>query len=303
MAHNFPMWIYDHIPLRKQSQLECETQHPTTNVFTDITKVPQADGKLRTLQQTEILLLKLFKAFCLRNNFDYFLAYGTLIGAIRHKGFVPWDDDLDIFVFADQYDAIKAALIEEFKNTRFELWGVEKCRFGDASLRISHKDLPVLNLDLFYLFPSSLELPISLDVVSKIERFRKKYIFNLRYDIIRRNGKQLLDKFQHDSDAQYSQIIKACERSVAKAYFPNPFCNHIALPANTVFPLRETIFEGDSFPIPNNAKEHLSIRYGDWMSFPSSLDHHGDQFLNFNEKDAFRMMEHLQKCLDAGRFI
>jgi lipopolysaccharide cholinephosphotransferase len=52
----------------------------------------------------QIQLLKQISDFCDRNSLKYFLAYGTLIGAIRHKGFIPWDDDIDIAMPRDDYD-------------------------------------------------------------------------------------------------------------------------------------------------------------------------------------------------------
>ena len=52
-----------------------------------------------TLSEHQIYLLRVFKAFdafCSKNGIPYFACYGTLIGAIRHGGFIPWDDDLDV---------------------------------------------------------------------------------------------------------------------------------------------------------------------------------------------------------------
>ena len=51
---------------------------------------------LRQIQLIGLDILKDIHRFCIDNNLSYSLAYGTLIGAIRHKGFIPWDDDIDI---------------------------------------------------------------------------------------------------------------------------------------------------------------------------------------------------------------
>ena len=51
---------------------------------------------MNELQQIEKDLLKEYIDFCEKHNLTYFLMAGTLLGAIRHKGFIPWDDDIDV---------------------------------------------------------------------------------------------------------------------------------------------------------------------------------------------------------------
>lgn len=60
-----------------------------------------------TIQEARILQLQMLKyvdKICRENNIDYSLAHGTLLGAIRHKGFIPWDDDIDILLYRKEYD-------------------------------------------------------------------------------------------------------------------------------------------------------------------------------------------------------
>lgn len=62
------------------------------------------DDKSRKLQLTELEIMILIDRICTDNNIDYSLCGGTLIGAVRHKGFVPWDDDLDIRMSRSNYN-------------------------------------------------------------------------------------------------------------------------------------------------------------------------------------------------------
>lgn len=55
-------------------------------------------------KKIQLSILEEFSTFCETNNLNYYLAYGTLIGCIRHKGFIPWDDDIDVEMPRDDYN-------------------------------------------------------------------------------------------------------------------------------------------------------------------------------------------------------
>ena len=62
---------------------------------------------VKKLQKKELEIMKYFDNFCEENNIKYYLAYGTLLGSIRHHGFIPWDDDVDVFVSGEDFLKLK----------------------------------------------------------------------------------------------------------------------------------------------------------------------------------------------------
>ena len=73
----------------------------------------------KDLQVISLEILKDVDAFCKANGIRYSMAYGTLLGAVRHKGFIPWDDDVDIVMMRSDYERF----CREYKSDKYELFG------------------------------------------------------------------------------------------------------------------------------------------------------------------------------------
>lgn len=89
-------------------------------------------GQIKTIQMD---ILTFVHDFCVKNNIHYSLCGGSAIGAIRHKGFIPWDDDIDIFMLRDDYEQ----LLMKFEDF--------SCRYKILSLKDPSYSLPFAKVE------------------------------------------------------------------------------------------------------------------------------------------------------------
>ena len=71
---------------------------------------------LKKLQNTEKEILKKFDAICQKYHIEYFVVFGTALGAIRHQGFIPWDDDIDVGMLRSEYEKLKSVPKKEWED-------------------------------------------------------------------------------------------------------------------------------------------------------------------------------------------
>lgn len=77
---------------------------------------------IEELKEIQLKILKAVHEFCIENKINYSLAYGTLLGAVRHKGFIPWDDDIDVMMPREDYEIF----IKNFKHNLYEVYYAPK---------------------------------------------------------------------------------------------------------------------------------------------------------------------------------
>ena len=112
------------------------------------------------IKNIEIEILKTFADFCKQNNLRYYLAYGTLIGAVRHKGFIPWDDDIDLEMPREDYNKMiellkpKNNLITatiELKTPYSKNYQYQFCKVIDNSTFVQEKTMKKKEVSIFHL--------------------------------------------------------------------------------------------------------------------------------------------------------
>ncbi|MCM1265798.1 MAG: LicD family protein [Candidatus Gastranaerophilales bacterium] len=262
----------------KETQLiaKLETLQTIVNL-TDIRTLSKASGKIREVQNECHILLKRFNKICKKNNFEYWLDSGTLLGAVRHKGFVPWDDDIDLCMLRDDYEKIIPILKEEFKDSEYIVR--EKCeRTNFFHIRILQRDNQDIGIDIFPVDKFSKNQINEIEkknISDKIREARKllekKYpkkslkhsdIKNIRNDIINLQNKIVMDNQNcHETNPCLFFGIE----------FPYRPKHHLIMEYDMVFPLKELEFEGEYYTCPAKSEEYLKNLYDNFLQMPNNI--------------------------------
>lgn len=115
-------------------------------LFPDIRE--RGETPLRQSQLVMLRMLKILDYLCTKNNIKYFLVGGSLLGAIRHKGFIPWDDDLDVGMTRENYDKFVKYVVPELPNDIFFQTPetdpeYPSCRIVESKLRDKYSSYPL----------------------------------------------------------------------------------------------------------------------------------------------------------------
>lgn len=104
------------------------------------------DSKAKLLWNYELELLELFKSVCSKYGLTWWVSGGTLLGAVRHEGFIPWDDDIDVCMPRKDFDILQRVASEEFSGKYYFQSGYteEKCFRLNVKIRNTETDAYVL---------------------------------------------------------------------------------------------------------------------------------------------------------------
>lgn len=237
----------------------------------DITKVPPAQGLLRDIQLANLALLKELAYVCEKNNFKYILDAGTLLGAVRHSRFIPWDDDIDILMFREDYEKIVSA----FKNTTrnsdiYAEYHRDKDTNSQYFIKIKHKKCPFLGVDIFPLdsYGKHLSLKEQLIATNKICKILKHLKKEINPNISNKETKTILTKTMKE------KILLSSANENGDFVYGVDFAHKLKnwfLDRDIVLPLRKIQFEDSKYTTVNKPKEFLKNIYGDYMKYPKKM--------------------------------
>lgn len=258
----------------------------------DIRAMPRAVGGLRLMQLANTALLKVLTDAMTRNGLDYWLESGTLLGAVRHKGFIPWDDDIDISMTRADYLKIEKMLEKELPESE----GFKAIRSN--CIRFQLIGTPC-QIDIF---------PYDIYNVSATEQERaEKEIWDawrplhekIKLDWARLNtdGHILSGMSFDEIDAASAALVKshAGERRLVLSGFEVYGDTDFFTPYESVFPLSEIDFEGVKFKAPHDCDKLLVQQFGDYMQFPREMRIHDDIRNRLSEQAIEKMRALIQK--------
>ncbi len=271
-------------------------------------------------QKKLVELMKVFIEFCDEYNLIYYACGGTAIGTVRHKGFIPWDDDIDVYMLREDYDRF-LSLGPKLKGTKYEILSLEDsedyyqvfAKFIDTSTTVwENKQYPSVTGVWIDIFP--------LDRVNKDFKNNKLLICRYYWAINcyrRANNKHSWASFKEDFQKQgwlviplllfdfYARFINRFFGSYRKDllrllkrikqqkgdYF---FCYGIrTMNKNKIFPksyfasYREMPFEDIQMKVQVEVENALNQEFGDYMQLPPEEERvslHGSYYINLNER-------------------
>jgi len=245
----------------------------------------------KTLRRAQLKMVEILTAIddiCTRHNIDYWLTAGTLLGAVRHNGFIPWDDDCDIIMFRKDYDRFMEIAQKELpknlllqnkdlnpnypkKMTKVHMKGTKLVEAKESMNEKFHQGIWVDVFILDYYPDYAKYITRALQIVPKLHSKKKK------------SPKGSLKYLGYGALSGALYLLHGPLRYffywVSKFYQRNENLKLIGLQAEVfddvfmtmedLYPInRNIIFEGKFFPIQNQYRKWLEEKYGDYMTIP-----------------------------------
>ncbi len=282
-------------------------------------RVMDSQRALQELQATELEILEVISGFCAQHDIRWFLDSGTMLGAARHEGFIPWDDDIDIGMLREDYDRFidlastslpRGYSLHTFANTPGFAGMFAKVYKDGTAFHTAETIEAGCDQGIFVdVFP--------YDVLSTDEKTRNQQLANAKkwqsISYLFHSGsitvphKGLLGALERTGCRVAHNLIRRAvksediprryARSILRDEVPSPDSEVVTFPWPNVRGLTRRMltpsdtmaFEGVEFPVPQEWERYLEIMYGDWRTLPKEEDRrtHLPLYINFGNGRVF----------------
>lgn len=240
------------------------------------------NGEHTTLRRAQLRMLDILStvsAICDKHSIPYWIDYGTLLGAVRHKGFIPWDDDLDISILKKDYEKLSKVLTNELpKHLIFQDWRNEKkltfklakvrdinSYYDDGITKRGEMKYQGIFVDIFPVdYIPSIKIKKIIDYFYGRSFRRLRGLYSSKIELILASIiwpliSLITILFELYSFAAKSKILANINGGLNLPVYHNQA---------DIFPLKKIIFEEMEFYCPNDCDKFLRSIYGDYMKIP-----------------------------------
>lgn len=266
---------------------------------------------MNSIQKSEYESLKFLKNFLEENNIDYFLYAGTLLGSVRHKGFIPWDDDIDIAMTRENFEIFEDLFLEADYSNHGYLYQTRRVFKYQAMCfsKLRNKDLQIKEalsttqkgnvgswLDIFPLDIIPVEEKKQKQIFKKLNRYNRILKYTLLLQVYEDNTgikgkiKSMIQKTNEKYHHLYfflpyvfkkrKQLMISTPKSSETIYADLSYMYYKDfdefkkgfMKNEWVEDLIDGYFEGETFKIPRDFNSSLKRMYGDYMTLPKEED-------------------------------
>lgn len=239
------------------------------------------DGsQLRKLQLEALKILEYIDKVCIENNINYWISSGTCLGAIRHGGFIPWDDDIDIEILKKDYKKFKQVItkqnlykLQDYKTDNSYFFRFAKIRNENIQIsEIAHGEKRYkyngIYIDVFLMeYSSSLKInklgwPILYLLNFKLNKIiKQKNLVNFLAQLIIQISRLILRPLQCIGRKKYLRHVTPSAYSKGR----DP---------KSIFPTKRIKFENIEVNAPGNPDLYLKNMFGDYERIPEKIHTH-----------------------------